>query len=82
MLRVAKPLQYLLISPSKEQVRTQNPQEGIPLIMEPHSGLQTVDLPARSSGNPPNLGGGGGGRGLVSRFMLPRIREFEVGHAR
>ena len=35
--RFAKPLGYIMVSPSKEQVMLQNRQEGIPLVMEPMS---------------------------------------------
>lgn len=36
--RFAKPLGYVMVSPSREQVMRQNKQEGIPLVMEPYSG--------------------------------------------
>lgn len=39
--RYAKPLGYVLVSPSREQVMHQNRQEGIALVMEPHSGFYT-----------------------------------------
>eukprot|EP01012_Entosiphon_sulcatum_P069236 TRINITY_DN9991_c0_g1_i2.p1 TRINITY_DN9991_c0_g1~~TRINITY_DN9991_c0_g1_i2.p1 ORF type:complete len:1172 (-),score=139.32 TRINITY_DN9991_c0_g1_i2:3-3518(-) len=38
MIRLAKPMNYVMISPTREQVRNQNAQEAIPLVMEPQSG--------------------------------------------
>jgi hypothetical protein len=37
MLRVTKRKNYLLVSPSRNQVAGQAPMECIPLVMEPHS---------------------------------------------
>ena len=37
MLRVTKRKNFLLVSPSKNQVAGQAPMECIPLVMEPHS---------------------------------------------
>eukprot|EP01059_Diplonema_ambulator_P005559 TRINITY_DN15311_c0_g1_i1.p1 TRINITY_DN15311_c0_g1~~TRINITY_DN15311_c0_g1_i1.p1 ORF type:complete len:444 (+),score=112.14 TRINITY_DN15311_c0_g1_i1:175-1332(+) len=39
--RLAIPLHYVMITPSKSQVERQNRQEGVPLVMEPHSGFYT-----------------------------------------
>eukprot|EP01060_Flectonema_neradi_P004967 TRINITY_DN13293_c0_g1_i1.p1 TRINITY_DN13293_c0_g1~~TRINITY_DN13293_c0_g1_i1.p1 ORF type:complete len:2077 (+),score=379.85 TRINITY_DN13293_c0_g1_i1:815-6232(+) len=36
-VRLAKPLNYLMISPSRVMVEQQNRQEGVPFVMEPHS---------------------------------------------
>lgn len=41
LLRFAKPAGYCMISTSREQVATQNKQEGIALVMEPFSGYYT-----------------------------------------
>eukprot|EP01062_Namystynia_karyoxenos_P041988 TRINITY_DN3065_c0_g1_i1.p1 TRINITY_DN3065_c0_g1~~TRINITY_DN3065_c0_g1_i1.p1 ORF type:complete len:1589 (+),score=451.64 TRINITY_DN3065_c0_g1_i1:73-4767(+) len=38
MARLAKPLGYMLLSPSRRQVEDQNRQEGVALVMEPVSG--------------------------------------------
>ena len=41
MLRVTKRKNFLLVSPSKNQVSGQAPMECIPLVMEPHSSFYT-----------------------------------------
>ena len=40
-VRLAKPLNYLMISPSRQMVEQQNRQEGVPFVMEPHSNYYT-----------------------------------------
>jgi len=37
ILRVTKRLNYIMISPNKQQVACQPPMECVPLVMEPHS---------------------------------------------
>ncbi|KAJ9471209.1 DNA polymerase zeta catalytic subunit [Diplonema papillatum] len=37
--RLAVPLNYVMVTPSKKQVEQQNHQEGVPLVMEPSSGF-------------------------------------------
>ncbi|SPN99744.1 probable catalytic subunit of DNA polymerase zeta UPR-1 [Cephalotrichum gorgonifer] len=41
MFRIAKPESYLLVSPSKKQVGSQNALECLPLVMEPQSAFYT-----------------------------------------
>ena len=40
-VRISTPLGFLLISPSQQEVALQNLQQGVPLVMEPVSGLYT-----------------------------------------
>ncbi|KAJ2970500.1 hypothetical protein NQ176_g8155 [Zarea fungicola] len=44
MFRIAKPENFLLISPSKKQVGSQNALECLPLVMEPQSGFYSSPL--------------------------------------
>ena len=44
MFRIAKPENYLLVSPSRKQVGQQNALECLPLVMEPHSDFYTSPL--------------------------------------
>ncbi|KAL3420170.1 DNA polymerase zeta catalytic subunit [Phlyctema vagabunda] len=44
MFRIAKPENFMLISPSRKQVGSQNALECLPLVMEPQSGLYNSPL--------------------------------------
>ena len=44
MFRIAKPENFILISPSRRQVGGQNALECLPLVMEPHSNFYTSPL--------------------------------------
>ena len=41
MIRLARPLGYVFISPSRDQVKTQRAPEAVPLILEPISHFNT-----------------------------------------
>lgn len=44
MMRLAKPMNYIAISPSKSQVESMRAAEAVPLIMEPEVGVRIATI--------------------------------------